>query len=626
MKNARRMKKFLTVLITLFFAASSFATTWTVSTSGFTFSPDSITITQGDTVKFVLGASHNAQEVAANTWSGNSTTPITGFQTGFGTTEIVAGLTQGLHYYVCGNHAGSGMKGRIFVQAASTVSLSIYPAVQSQFENIGQVNIPVILSGANTDTTRVTVHLLPGGNSATQGSDFIFTDTTLTWLPDSSGGVIVPVVVIDDNTYEHDEFARFQLINATNGAVFVNDTFRMIIRNNDSLANCSDLFISGYVMGPDKDRAVEVFNPTGQVADLSQYQIFISRDGGISQSAYNMGGNLNPNDVVVVVSDSSGAAMMAYADATSAVFDFDGNDAIALIHTGDTIDVMGIIGDNPSPSWPMYPAGSMYYNSLVRNPYVYHGTTNWNISDKTWINGPPSRYDSLGFHRMAPCGSVPPQATVRFMSSGVTVPEDYTDTVWVKVETINPTPDPVGFTVYHNNAASSAGVGIDYTFPFFLPVFSHPTGTYYDSIPLLVKEDQMLEATETGVMFFINLSGNIRVVADTAFNLIITDNDVLTVSFNGAGYSYVEDADSVKVKVTLSGSVPDTNQVAISLAPGNATRNVDFRFTDTIITFYANNIDTPYFWVYIIDDTSIEQNEQVNFNLTYLSGDRKSVV
>lgn len=112
----------------LLFAFSFLAFTWivnaqqtfTVSTSGLTFTPATVTITVGDTVEFTQGSSHPAREVSQSTWNSNGTTSNGGFDNAHSGTKIKF-TTVGTVYYVCSNHASSGMKGQIIVQAANTV-------------------------------------------------------------------------------------------------------------------------------------------------------------------------------------------------------------------------------------------------------------------------------------------------------------------------------------------------------------------------------------------------------------------------------------------------------------------------------------------------------------------------
>src|SRR5688572_11861377 len=97
------MKKLLPLLLFILFFQAASATTFTITNSGNSFAPASMTIAVGDTVVFVLTSTHDAREVSQTTWNSNGTTSLTGgFQTAFGGgTVFPAQLGIGTHYYVC---------------------------------------------------------------------------------------------------------------------------------------------------------------------------------------------------------------------------------------------------------------------------------------------------------------------------------------------------------------------------------------------------------------------------------------------------------------------------------------------------------------------------------------------
>lgn len=155
------MKNFLLVAglcITPFFLNAQ--TTYTVTNSGFTFTPDTVNAVVGDAVNFTLGNQHNVVEVSQATWSSNGNTSNGGFSLGFGGGTV--NLTSaGTFYYVCQPHASMGMKGVIIVTAAngveetkSDISVSIYPTVAIDFvqvnlnDNTGNFKVEILdLSG-----------------------------------------------------------------------------------------------------------------------------------------------------------------------------------------------------------------------------------------------------------------------------------------------------------------------------------------------------------------------------------------------------------------------------------------------------------------------------------------------
>lgn len=130
-----KLKSLLTCLALMLYLSAT-SKTWMVTNSGFTFSPNSITINFGDTMVFSLSNSHNVVEVSQSTWNTNGNTALPGgFQLPFGGGMILpTNLSVGTHYFVCSPHASSGMKGQIIVLPATgvtevnkAVDFSVYP-------------------------------------------------------------------------------------------------------------------------------------------------------------------------------------------------------------------------------------------------------------------------------------------------------------------------------------------------------------------------------------------------------------------------------------------------------------------------------------------------------------------
>ena len=112
-----------------------------VTNVGFTFSPDNLSISAGDTVHFQLAGSHNIVEVSQATWNANGNTSNGGFSLGFGGGKVKLS-TPGTYYYVCSPHSGSGMKGVIVVNPTNitendfTNDVKVYPTRPDNFVNI----------------------------------------------------------------------------------------------------------------------------------------------------------------------------------------------------------------------------------------------------------------------------------------------------------------------------------------------------------------------------------------------------------------------------------------------------------------------------------------------------------
>jgi plastocyanin len=115
------MKKLVLLLVVLAInIAVVSGKTWTVSATSteFVFNPSTLTISEIDTVDFVLASIHSALEVSQATYEANGNTALAGgFHVPFGGGKL-HGLSVGTHYFVCENHYFMGMKGVITVLAA----------------------------------------------------------------------------------------------------------------------------------------------------------------------------------------------------------------------------------------------------------------------------------------------------------------------------------------------------------------------------------------------------------------------------------------------------------------------------------------------------------------------------
>lgn len=515
------------------------------------------------------------------------------------------------------NNATSGVNTThtLTITDDDALQISVYPTAQSEFENVGTVFIPILLNNPSVNATSISIRHRAQSGNAVLGRDFIFTDTTLTWPAGTSGTVQVPVTIIDDNYFEANETADFVIFNATNGGVITDSVFTLTILNNDQKGSaCSDLFISEYVEGSSNNKALEVYNPTNTTVNLNNYLIYKSMNGGQSQAVFGMRGLLAPGQTYVMASGQSDSLLRIKADTLSGFFNYNGDDALALLRGTDTIDVIGVIGVDPGDSWPVG-SGSTIDRTLVRNYYTYIGTTDWNIGSETWDVYPVNTFDSLRVHHTAPCGSILPipNATLRFVQANATIAEANVQ-VAVIVEIDNQSGQNADFVVARDDNASTATPGLDFTFT--NQARSIGAGITRDTVYITVIDDALIEQTETAVLRFINLSPNVDLLADSVFTLQITDSDQLIVSFLGAGFSYPESSGTVPVRITLSTPVADTTKVTVTLAPGSATKNVDFFFNDTVVVFPPFSADTQAIWVSIVDDNLVESNEQINFNLS----------
>lgn len=142
------MKTTTLILVFLFVSFTTYAITWQVTNSGYTFFPATQTIQIGDNVEFMLDPMHDAVEVSADTWAANGSVGNGGFMVDYGG-GVVTGLSLGTHYYVCEPHAFLGMKGKIIVLANTAVNDLKMPVNFTLAPNPANDFIRITLNDAN---------------------------------------------------------------------------------------------------------------------------------------------------------------------------------------------------------------------------------------------------------------------------------------------------------------------------------------------------------------------------------------------------------------------------------------------------------------------------------------------
>tara|TARA_B100001758_G_C18353352_1_gene581200 strand:- start:122 stop:1048 length:927 start_codon:yes stop_codon:yes gene_type:complete len=199
--------------------------------------------------------------------------------------------------------------------------------------------------------------------------------------------------------------------------------------------NCDELFFSEYIEGYSQNKALEIYNPTNNTIDLSEYRIERYSNGNTNSSAGGitiLSGSLASGDVFVITNGETDTAdQYGYCDpALIALGDFaeptgsyptplhmNGNDAIVLTKNGVIIDVIGKVGENPGVAWTDnatyghvsgtsatgFNPGTWYTvdQTLIRKANVKYGDNNGlDIFDPSlqWDTLPPSDWSNLGTH------------------------------------------------------------------------------------------------------------------------------------------------------------------------------------------------------------------------------------
>lgn len=185
-------------------------------------------------------------------------------------------------------------------------------------------------------------------------------------------------------------------------------------------AQCTELFISEYVVGSGNNKAYELYNPTASPISLNGYELqrWSNGDtnpvnGGVTTLAGTVpaygtwvvtNGQTEDIDLGGFVSPKCDPALQALADQLDNPYPaptfMNGNDALVLIHNSSLIDLFGKPGEDPGQAWTA-PDGTYITDSqtMVRKSTVTGGVTSPPI---TFL--PMAEYDTLGVNNWTNLG------------------------------------------------------------------------------------------------------------------------------------------------------------------------------------------------------------------------------
>lgn len=173
-----------------------------------------------------------------------------------------------------------------------------------------------------------------------------------------------------------------------------------------STSTNATLIFSEYVEGSGYNKALEIFN-SGSAIDFNSdgYAIGIYANGANTASyTFNLTGMLPQNTVYVIGNSRAGEAILSAADLLSGSLNFNGDDAIVLMHNGVVVDRIGQIGVDPGSEWGA-DITSTQDNTLRRRADTVLGDADaYNNFDpaQQWIGFALDSFDGLGFHNFDP--------------------------------------------------------------------------------------------------------------------------------------------------------------------------------------------------------------------------------
>jgi endonuclease YncB( thermonuclease family) len=195
---------------------------------------------------------------------------------------------------------------------------------------------------------------------------------------------------ITDDLYPEDSFAGYE--DRTIGDFYEEGTVTVNLYKNTFTENETSLVISKYVDGGDdtSNQAIEIYNPTNQTIDLSDYHLAIFVNGSLTANYIIPFEEVSllSGETYVIANTDADVSILSSADLISEDLLFDGNDTIQLRYKNDTyIDSIYNIGNRN------YIMDNEVY---IRNGSVVSGNRDFSLNE--WHAFVPGYTEVLGTH------------------------------------------------------------------------------------------------------------------------------------------------------------------------------------------------------------------------------------
>ena len=253
-----------------------------------------------------------------------------------------------------------------------------------------------------------------------------YTDTLIVYVSEDDGASWVEIDDIlyqdlswhlmsyDLSAYSGNEFkVKFVASSDWGASIYIDQVIAPV-----AVPSTDTPFFSEYMEGSSNNKGLEIYNGTGALLNLNEYQIAQS-SGGSGWNLYHsfpVGAALDHGEVWLIVTDQSFPEMQAIADevlpydVNDKVVHFNGDDARALIHIVGTdttfLDVFGVPDiDPPGGAWDVAGVfeGAREY-TLMRKADVSTGNLDWaasagtNVDDSEWLVYEQDFWYGMGYH------------------------------------------------------------------------------------------------------------------------------------------------------------------------------------------------------------------------------------
>jgi hypothetical protein len=441
--------------------------------------------------------------------------------------------------------------------SSTTPSINFQVVATTVAESVGTVNLAVKLNSASPNTVTVDVQVALG--SATGGSDYTFTNQTLTFPANSIAPQFTSVTIIDDAIIESTEAIKFRILNPTNGAILGTDSFEYVSITDNDFASPTFYFAT----------------PTSKIVTESNITFPVLVYLG-SPSA----NNSSVTPVITSATNATAGVDYSFSVPTNNLYflaNSSGPDTIWVTIKDDCIhelkDSITIALRNPSGA-NIIGADSLYKISITDNDAI---------------------------------------PTVSFSTTTPTLNENAgTYNVNVSIQTPNCDTTQVTVSLVGGNAIA----GTDYTATLPVTVTFLPNSTTSQVVPIMIIDDAIVEGLDSIMLQLSNPTNGATMLMSTK-KIYIKDNDTLAVTkVNFVNTTVTKTEADGLINIALSITNPTNAAITLPFTiSGTCTANLDDTIFSTSPITIAANATSANIQLNIIDDILIENNENVIINL-----------
>lgn len=309
-----------------------------------------------------------------------------------------------------------------------------------------------------------------------------------------------------------------------------------ILCSHSRAQSCSDLFISEYIEGTSFNKVLEIYNPTTGTVQMDGYQLLLYSNGNDTASfTFKLHGPLASHQAYVLAHpQADSVSVIPLADTTTLACNWNGDDAVALVNNnvGDTIDIIGVIGEDPGTEWTVSGGGTTKEHTLIRTIDTQEGTTDWILGSTQWNSFPQNDFSNLGIHAINTCPVTSPEISIS--TDSTSIPEN-TGSFPVKVYILNPNGNATAAEV--SVSGGTATQGTDYFFTNQIVTFPSNNSDPI-SIAVEVVSDGFSEPDESVEISLQNPTNGATIAAPLVVVKII-DDDGLSIPTNVSGQAVV---------------------------------------------------------------------------------------